>query len=78
MAKCPIGEYLKQIENSHIGYLNHWVCGLMYITIQTRYDIQYLTMRLSGYMNTPTEPYLLALIYGMEYLMHHTNEPIIS
>ena len=77
MATYLIGEYLKQIENSHIGSLNHWVCGLMYITVQTRYNIQYLTMRLSGYMNAPTEPDFLALRHGMEYLMHHPHETII-
>ena len=49
----------------------------MHITIQIRYDIQYLTMRLSGYMNAPTEPTFLAFKNGMEYLMHHPHEPIM-
>ena len=34
-------------------------------------------MRLSGYMDYPTKPYLIAIIYGMEYLMHHPHEPIM-
>ena len=34
-------------------------------------------MHLSGYMNTPTKPDLLALKYGMEYLMHHPHELIM-
>ena len=65
MDKPLIGAELKQIDKSHRGSLNHWVGGLMYITVQTRYDIQYLTMQLSGYMNAPTEAEFLALKYGM-------------
>ena len=53
MATPFIGAELKQIEKSHGGSLNHWVGGLMYIIVQTCYDLQYLTMRLSGYMNAP-------------------------
>ena len=49
----------------------------MCITVQTCYDIQYLTMRLSGYMNAPTEPVILALKHGMEYHMQHPHEPIM-
>ena len=72
-----IGEELKQIDKSQGGYLNNWVGGLMHITVQTRYDLQYLTMRLSGYMNSPTEPAFLDLKYSMEYLVHHPHEPIM-
>ena len=72
-----IEEELKQIEKSHGGSLNHWVGGIIHITFQTKYDIQYLTMRLSGYMNSPTEPAFIDLKHGMEYLMHHTHEPIM-
>ena len=72
-----IGEELKQLGNSHTGYLNHCVGGLMYITAQIRYDLKYLTMWLSGYMNAPTAPAFLALRHGMEYLMHHPHEPIM-
>ena len=28
-------------------------------------------------MNPPTEPYLLAIKHGTEYLMHNPHEPII-
>ena len=55
------GEELKTIDKSHGGSLNHWVGGLMHITVQTSYDLQYLTMRLSVYMNSPIEPYFLDL-----------------
>ena len=48
MATPIIGEEMKQIEKSHGGSINHWVGGLMHITVQTRYDLQYLTMGLSG------------------------------
>ena len=39
--------------------------------------ILYLTVRLSGYTNAPTEPAFLALGQDMEYLMHHPHEPIM-
>ena len=68
---------LKQIEKTHGGSLNHWFGGLMNITVQTCYDLQYLTIQLSGYMNASTEPAFLALKHGMEYLMHHPHEPIM-
>ena len=72
-----IGEYLKQIDKSHRGSLYHWVGGLMHITVKTCYNLQYLTMSLSGYMNAPIEPALLAFIHGIEYLIHHPHEPIM-
>ena len=53
MATPLIGAKMKQIEKLHGGYLNHWVVGLMHITVQTCCDLNYLTMRLSGYMNAP-------------------------
>ena len=34
-------------------------------------------MRLSGYMNAPTDLDFLALRHGMENLMHHPHEPIV-
>ena len=49
----------------------------MHITVQTRYDIQYLTMSLIGYINAPTEPAFIALKNGMEYIMHHPHESIM-
>ena len=49
----------------------------MRITVQNLYDIQYLTMRLSGYTNAPKEPALLALRHGMDHLMHHPHEPMM-
>ena len=49
----------------------------MRITAQTRYDLQYLTMILSAYMNAPTETDFLILKHGMEYLMHHPHEHIM-
>ena len=49
----------------------------MHITVQTCCDVQYITMRLSGYMNAPTEPAFLAIKHGMEHIMHHPHEPII-
>ena len=51
MYTSPIVEDLNKFKNG--VSLNHLVGRLMHITVQTRYDIQYLTMRLSGYMNTP-------------------------
>ena len=49
----------------------------MHITVQTCYDLQYLTMRLSGYTNVPTKPAFIALKHSMEYLIQHPHEPIM-
>ena len=49
----------------------------MHSTVQTSYDIQYLTIRLSGYINEPTEPDLRALKHCMGYLIHHPHELIV-
>ena len=49
----------------------------MHITVQTYYDIQYLTMCISGYMNYPTEPALLSLRHGMEDLIRHPHKLIM-
>ena len=65
MATPLIGEELKQLKNSHGLSLNNCVVGRMHITDQTCYDIQYLTMRLSGYINAPKEPLFLSLRHGM-------------
>ena len=72
-----IGTDPKKIEKSYGRCLNHWVGGLMNIIVQTHYDIQYLIMHLSGYMNAPTEPDLFDLKHVMEYLMENQHEPII-
>ena len=64
---------MEKIKNSHGGSLNNWVGGLMHTTVQTCYDLQYLTTSLSGYMNSPTDPAFLSLINGMEYLIHHPH-----
>ena len=49
-----IGEGLNQIDKSNGGSLNYWFGGLMLITTQTCYDIQYLNMCLTRYMDSPT------------------------
>ena len=72
-----IGEELKKIEKSHGRSLNNWVGGLIYITVQTFYDLQYLTMCLSIYINAQTKLAPLPLRHGMEYLTHHPHEPIM-
>ena len=51
-----IGDKLKQVEIYHGGSINHWVGGLIHITVQKRYDLQYLTIHLTCYMKAPTEP----------------------
>ena len=77
MGTPVIGADMKQIETPNEGSLNHWVGVIMNITFQTHYDIQYLIMLLSGYRNSPTEPAIIALKHGMEYLMHHPHELIM-
>ena len=70
-------EKIWKTDNSNGGSLKHWVGGLMHITVQTCCDLQYLTMRLSGYINATTEPVFLAIRHGMEYIMHHPHLSII-
>ena len=77
MATPIIVEELEQIEKSHGGSLSHWVGVIVYITDQTRCNLQYLTMRLSGYINAWTEPDFLGLKNSKEYLMYHTHENIM-
>ena len=77
MATPIIREELKQINKSHGGSLNQWVGGLMHTTVQTRYDLQYIKIRLSGYMNAPTQPAFISLKHDMEYLMHDPHETIM-
>ena len=72
-----IEEYLKQIENSHEGSLNHWFSGLMHITVQTCYNLWYLTIRLIGYINALTETALPACRDDMENLMKHPHKSIV-
>ena len=49
----------------------------MHITVKTRYDIQYITMRISGYTNAPKEPYFIDIKHGMKYIMQNLHEPIM-
>ena len=49
----------------------------MNISVQTCYDLQYLTMQSNEYINDPTEPACLALRHGMEYLMHPSYKHIM-
>ena len=57
--------------------LNHWVGGIIHNTVQNCYAFQYITMCLSGYINSPTVPDFLDLKHGMEYLMNHPHGPIM-
>ena len=77
MAIPLIGEELEQIKKSHGVSLSHWIGGLVHITVQIIYDIQYLTIHFSGYINAPTEPAFLCIGRSMEYFMQHLHEPII-
>ena len=66
MATPLIGEELKHLEQTHGGSLNYWVGNLINVPIQKMYDLQYLPVRLSAYMNAPTEPGFLVLNHGIE------------
>ena len=57
---------LNKVDKSNGGLLNYSVGGLMHITVQTCYDLQYITMRLSGYMNAPAEPAFIDLKHSIE------------
>ena len=56
MATQLIAYELKQVEQNHGGSRNHWVVGIINITVKKWYNLQYLTMITSGNMNDPTEP----------------------
>ena len=56
MATPIIIDDLKTIEKSYGGSLNNWVVGIMHIHFKKVYNLQYLTMCVSGYMNDPIEP----------------------
>ena len=77
MATTFIGVELEKIEKSYVLFINYWVGWLMQIIAQTCYDIQYIKMHLSGYMNEPSEPAFPDIKHGMEYLMHLPHEPIM-
>ena len=47
----------------------------MHINVQNNYDIQYLTMRMSCYMNAPTEPDFLALKHALGVLNMAMYQP---
>ena len=72
-----IREDLKSIDKSHGESLNQWAGGLMHIPDQKFYELQYLTMRLCGYMNFPIRSAFLAIRHSMEYIMHYPHEQII-
>ena len=46
-----IGEELKQIVRPHVVSFDHWFGSLVHITVQTCYDLQYINMFISGYIN---------------------------
>ena len=77
MATQLIGDNLKRIEKYHGGSLNPWVGGPMNITAQTYYDLKYLTICLSRYINSRTEPSFLSLRNGMNYIMYNQHKLII-
>ena len=77
MSTPLIGKEMKKIEKSHGCSLDHWVGGLMHITVQTHYDIKYLTMHLSVYMNATPETSFITLRHGTKYLMYHPHKPIV-
>ena len=54
----------------------HWIGELMHIATQTRIDISYATMILSGYMCCPKIPAYQELHQTMAYLYHHPHAPI--
>ena len=62
---------IKKLENSHGGSLNHWVGGLMKITVQIHCDIQYIAMILSGYVHTPTKPSFFTPFLNISHPTYH-------
>ena len=71
------GKDLQYTDTKYGGSIAHWVGELINITTNTRLDISYATMRISGFMSCPKLPVFLALHQLMAYLYHHPHLPII-
>ena len=48
-----VQDSIKKIEGTNRGSLDHFVGAPVHVTVQTKYDIKYITLRLSRYTNIP-------------------------
>ena len=75
---APMSDKDRQLMTERYnGSYNHWVGALLHIADKSRWDLSYLSMRLSGYNNCPSIICYNILYQGMCYLYHHPHIPII-
>ena len=60
-----VANNIKSIEDKQGIYLNHLVGSLIHVTVQTIYDMNYMLMCLSGYMNILSVPVFRSLRHSM-------------
>ena len=65
------------LDERYNGTYSHWTGALLRIAEKSRWDLQYLAMRLAGYNNCTSATCYRILYLGMCYLHHHPNVPIM-
>ena len=65
------------LDERYNGTHSHWTGSLLHIAEKSRWDLQYLAMRLAGYNNYPLATCYHILYLGMCYLHHHPHVPIM-
>ena len=66
-----------EMTKRYNGSYMHWTGVLLHIASKSRWDLEYLAMRLSGYNNCPSIISYEILYKGMCYLFHHPHIPIM-
>lgn len=70
------GKALKDLETRYHGSMYKWSGSGLHIAVQSRYDLAYAQMRISGMMSAPSETSFNLLHHMMEYLYHNPHLPI--
>ena len=65
------------LDDRYNGTYSHWTGAILHIAEKSRWDLQYLGMRLAGYNNCPSATCYRILYLGMCYLHHHPHVPIM-
>ena len=70
-------EELQQLETKHKGSLSSWTGALQHVSRESRLDIYYSAMRLSGYNAAPKRLCFIILDKLMCYIYHHPHIPLM-
>ena len=65
------------LDDRYNGTYSHWTGAILHIAEKSRWDLQYLGMRLAGYNNCPSATCYRILYLGMCYIHHHPHVPIM-